>query len=488
MASMGGAVLGSLLLSAVRPGAEGLLRRALGWARDLGRLGVSVALPVVHDVGLLLSTSPSQYTLGPRRAAAAALAGHATATQTHARYAAAIAALAQEPTVEEVRRLQPSDDLVVVLLARLFGSGRDAEPRGDDAAHADLASIDLEGLDRRLPTLFAEAPRERELEGLERFTQDALRLRVVLDTLDLDTLQLLSTLSDHGAEAAASAFSGLQQVELLAALSSISANDVVNFSLELLPAVLETSRRTSAGTHAVSGYLGLTRRGSLDSLVLTELAWDDEELSRRLLDDEVLFYARERSEDAAARLHLILVDASASMRGDRTTFARGVAIALAKRLELEGEEARVRFFDARLYEAFGGARAGGRRAVLATALPNILAFQGERGRSPERVLRQLLAELEVLRTRDRRAPVVHLVTHAAFYAPRALMVEVRARASVFGVFITPRAEGDEPAQLELDWLDVLDGHFTVDHLTLADRAQRAQRGREIVRAIPRGTP
>ncbi|MGZ3456716.1 MAG: hypothetical protein ACXVEF_44330, partial [Polyangiales bacterium] len=286
----------------------------------------------------------------------------------------------------------------------------------------------------------------------------------------------------------AGALAGIAQVELLSALSSLQANDVVNFSLELLPAVLETTRGKGVGTFATGGYQGLARRGSLDSMVLTELAWDDDELSRRLLDDEVLFHARERSEEEAPRLHLVLVDASASMRGDRTTFARGVAIALAKRLELEGEEARVRFFDGRLYEPFGGVSSGprgARRGVLASALPHILAFRGERGRSPERVMRQLVHELEVLRVRDRRSPVVHLITHAAFYAPRALVQEVRARAALFAVFITPHKAEGEDAPIELDWLDVLDGYFAVDQATIGKKDDRAARGKEIVRGMPK---
>lgn len=498
MASARGAVLGSLLLSAVRPGADALARRALGWARDLDRVGIDVPLPVVHDLGILLSAPPSQYVLGQRRALTAALAGRASALSTHARYVQAIQALATEPTLEQIRALRPADDLVVVLLGRLLGGGRDGRATSRGALLEGMASSELVDLDRRLPALFSEAPRDADLAGLARFVDDSLRLRVVLDTIDLDTLELLSVFGHGAADAAApgaGALSGIAQVELFAALSSLQANDVVNFSLELLPSVLETTRRAAPGTYAVGGYQGLTRRGSLDSMVLTELAWDDDELSRRLLDDEVLFHARERSEDEAARVHLVLVDASASMRGDRTTFARGVAIALAKRLELEGEEARIRFFDARLYEPFGAmargpARATGKRGTLAASLPHILAFRGERGRSPERVLRQLVAELDVLRTRDHRSPVVHLITHAAFYAPRALVLEVRARAAMFGVFITPRVEVDQadaPARplLDLDWLDILDGHFTVDQGTLSRKDDRAARGREIVRGIPR---
>jgi len=487
------AALGSLLLSAVRPGSDGVLRRAIGWARDLDRLGVDVPLPIVHDLGLLLAVPLAQVTIGARRSAGPALAARASAVKTHGDYVNAIRTLAEDPTIENIRAMRPSDDLVVVLLTRLLGGGHDGRATTRGRVLENISAQELTELERRLPTMFAEVQRDPDVNALGRFVEGVLRLRVILDTIDLDTLKLLSVFGQGAIDSTASgasALSGIAQVELLAALGSLQANDVVNFSLELLPSVLETTRRAAPGTYAVGGYQGLTRRGSLDSMVLTELAWDDDELARRLLDDEVLFHARERSEDEAARIHLLLVDASASMRGDRTTFARGVAIALAKRLELEGEEARIRFFDARLYEPFGGIGGGqargGKRGTLAASLPHVLSFRGERGRSPERVLRQLVAELDVLRTRDRRSPVVHLITHAAFYAPRSLVLEVRARAALFGVFITPRAEADtEGRELDLDWLDVLDSHFTVDQATLSKKDDRAARAKEIVRAMPR---
>ncbi|GAC1368844.1 MAG: hypothetical protein NVSMB47_19200 [Polyangiales bacterium] len=488
------APLGALLLSVVRPAAEALLRRALGWAQDLERLGVDVPLPLAHDLGLLLAAPMNQLDLGARRGAAQALGNRPGAPKMHEAYAEAVASLSTDDTFERVRALRPSDDLVVVLLTRLLARPEAARRTEGGVEGVDLTN--LSDLDRRLGALFDEAPRDADVEGIARFLRELLRLRVVLDTIDLDTIRLLAVIG-HGSETTPmyGGMNGLAQVELLATLESVQANDVVNFSLELLPAVLETKRRTAPGTFATGGYQGLSRRGSLDSLVLTARAWDDAELTRRRIDDEVLVHARERGEDEAARMHLVLVDASASMRGDRTTFARGVAIALAKRLELEGEEARIRFFDRRLYEPFGGAmassdRPGARRGALAAALPHILAFRGEHGRSPERVLRQLVGELDVLRARDRRSPVVHLITHAAFYAPRALVAEVHGRAALFAVFIVPQrgepdGRGDE---LDVDFLDLLDGHWTVDQATLARADARARRGKEIVRSIPKSAP
>ena len=190
----------------------------------------------------------------------------------------------------------------------------------------------------------------------------------------------------------------MAQVDLLGVLGQPEANDVVNFSLEILPSVLEAKTRPGAGTHPAFGYAGLARKGSIDSLVLSELAWDADELMRRLADDEVLYYAREQAHDEARRVHHLLIDASASMRGDRATFARGMALASAKKLLLAGEDVVLRFFDSRLYEAAGGARRpasrglppfvqGGTRAQSrarvrrARALPRSHRRRAMRGRS-----------------------------------------------------------------------------------------------------------
>ena len=254
----------------------------------------------------------------------------------------------------------------------------------------------------------------------------------------------------------------------LAAISSPAANDVVNFSLELLPSVLETHRTKSTGTHAVHGYAGIGSKGSVDSLVLTELAWDEMEFARRLIENELLFYTREQAPDEARRLHYLLIDASASMRGDRQVFARGLAIALGKKLQLAGEEVWLRFFDSRLYDV-QRARPGQLPAAY------LLGFKGERGRNPARVFAQLATEIALLRARDQRDPVIHLITHAALHVPRPLVAEIRRQAHLFGVFILPSG-----GELDLEYLDLLEGHAVVDHDTLSQKNARAAAATKIV--------
>ena len=156
------------------------------------------------------------------------------------------------------------------------------------------------------------------------------------------------------------------------------------------------------------------------------------------------------------------------MRGEREVFARGLAIALAKKLQLAGEEVWMRFFDSRLYDV-QRARPG------QLPVSYILGFKGERGRNPARVFAQLATELELLRARDQRDPVVHLITHAALHVPRPLVQEVRRQAHLFGVFILPSG-----GALDLEWLDLLEGHAVVDHETLRQRDARAEAATRIV--------
>jgi hypothetical protein len=156
------------------------------------------------------------------------------------------------------------------------------------------------------------------------------------------------------------------------------------------------------------------------------------------------------------------------MRGDRQTFARGMAIATGKKLLLEGEDVAFRFFDSRLYELHRA-----RNGQLPTA--HLLAFRGERGRNPARVFAELSTDLEMARHRDPRSPVVHLFTHAALYIPREMVQAVRASAHIAAVFILPSG-----GKLDLDYLDLLNAHWVVDHATLAHGEARADAAKSIL--------
>ena len=428
--------VGGLALSAVRPRAPMLVVRAAKWHRDLDRLGLCLPLFVVHDLGLVYAAPADQVDIGPRPWVDALLAstyrdrpgkgaGSPPAT-LHAVYVGLLEEIARSDAGAKARGMRLGDDLVTVILARMLASlGNRGTVR---APYPPVPPLDPEltrDLDRQLPELFGAIPRPFELAALTAIAKTRLHLLTLADSLDLDTLRLLGMLGPAG-----SAASALAHVDLLAALSSPAANDIVSFSLELLPSVLETRRTDAVGTHAVDGYAGLGSRGSLDSMVLTELAWDDEEFARRFVEHEILYYTREQAPDEARRLHYLLIDASASMRGDRQIFARGLAIALGKKLQLAGEEVWMRFFDSRLYDV-QRARSGQLPAAY------ILGFKGERGRNPARVFAQLATEIELVRAREQKNPVIHLITHAALHVPRQLVLDVMKLSHLSGIFILP---------------------------------------------------
>lgn len=458
--------LGGLALSAVRPAAPMMIVRAVRWYRDLARLGLHLPFFIVHDFGLLYAAPKEQLELGARPGLDGASARLPRGQELLATYRSVLAEVAESEASARARSMRLGDDLVVVVLARVLGSlVQRANAKPPYAAALPLDPELVRDLDPQLEALFGAVPRTFEAAVLDALARSRLHLLTMADALDLDTLRLLGMLGPESSAAGA-----LAHVDLLAAISSPASNDIVNFSLELLPSVLETRRSQATGTHAVHGYAGIGNKGSLDSLVLTELAWDDFEFARRMIESELLYYTREQAHDEARRLHYVLIDASASMRGDRQVFARGLSIALGKKLQLAGEEVWMRFFDSRLYEV-QRARHGHLPAAY------LLGFKGERGRNPARVFAQLATELALLRARDQRDPVVHLITHAALHVPRQLVQEVRRQAHLFGVFILPSG-----GELDLEYLDLLEGHIVVDHATLTEKSARAAAASKIVDA------
>ncbi|MBS2019513.1 MAG: hypothetical protein JST00_42015 [Deltaproteobacteria bacterium] len=456
--------LGGLALSGVRAASPMMIVRAIRWYRDLARLGLHVPFFIVHDFGLLYAAPKEQLEIGPRPGVENVISRVPRAGDLLGTYRSILGEVSQSEASTKARSMRLGDDLVVVVLARVLGSlVQRSNVKAPYPASVPLDPEMVRDLDNQLPALFAAVPRNFELAALDALSRSRLHVLTLADALDLDTLRLLGMLGPESTAAGA-----LAHVDLLAAISSPAANDIVNFSLELLPSVLETHRAKATGTHAVHGYAGIGNKGSLDSLVLTELAWDENEFARRMIENEILFYTREQAPDEARRLHYMIIDASASMRGDRQVFARGLAIALGKKLQLAGEEVWMRFFDSRLYDVQRS-----RPGQLPAAY--LLGFKGERGRNPARVFAQLATELALLRMRDQRDPVVHLITHAALHVPRQLVQEVRRQAHLFGVFILPSG-----GELDLEYLDLLEGHAVVDHATLSEKTARAAAATKIV--------
>lgn len=457
--------IGGLALSCVRAENPMLILRAASWRNTLRRIGVHVPFFVVHDLGLLLCADETTAPIGPRGEAIGELGGGREPVVLANQYADLLREISTCEVVDKARAWRLGDELVAVLLAKLLGQLYDRWPDRRLAPVGDTLPMDPDlytGLGPQLPALFARFDRTAEASFLRFLVKERLHLLTGVEQVDLDTLKLLGL---FGGEAGAAGLVDL--MDLFQVFSNPEANDVVNFSLEILPSVLETKRSVGQQTFSVDGYSGLTRRGHLDNLLLSELAYEDDLFEARYMENELYYYAHEKQLEEERRLHYIVVDASASMRGVRQVFARGLALTLAKKLSLRGEEVYLRFFDSRLYDLV-------RVRNGAVNVPYLLCFRSERGRNYAKAFNQLYMDILKLTRRERRSAALYIITHAECHIPVDLVDKLRRVAFLYGVFILPSAE------IELDYLPLLHRHQVVDAQTLGNRKERAERALDIV--------
>lgn len=463
--------VGTLALSHVQVDQPMAPVRAAAWCNAMGRLGLHLPMFVVHDLGVLLSvpTGSSSLIIAPRPAALARVAPPPGVRKHLEEYRAMLATLVKSEVVEKISGLRLRDELIGVLMTRILA---DTYHRWRDRSK----SVGVEELPLDLSIYTDVEPSEhfRDFDPkpvwgfLEHLVAQSLHLFTNVELIDLDTVKLLGMFKEdtaHGSEALGGA---VDLVDLFAALGSVEANDIANFSLDLLPSVLETKRASGVQSFAVDGYASIERKGNVDSLVLSELAYDREVFEQKVVDHELLYYGHERERENEHRLQYILVDSSASMRGQRQVFGRGLALTLIKKLSLEGDEVWVRFFDSRLHETVKIARSG------QVPVPYLLSFRSDRGRNYTKVFRQLLLELTKLRREHRRRTVVYIITHGQCHIQTEIVRELAEQAQLYVVIILPSSE------IDLEFLPLVHRHQIVDSGALSSRAGRRDRALDIV--------
>jgi hypothetical protein len=460
--------VGGLLLSAVQVESPMQILRAAHWRNALAKVGLPVPFWAVHDLGMLLIAEPDAIGARPQLAS---MEIPQSVRRAHQAWSEVLKEISVSEAAERSRAWRLGDDLVTVILLRVLGPiyerhlGPGRRPLGvplplDPEVYTEIAG--------RLPGLFAQADRNPDALFLEHLARDRLRLVTSWEQIDLDTLRLLGMM---GAEASAASAFGM--LDLLNVLASPEANDVVNFSLDLLPSVLETRRASGIQTFSVDGYAGLERRGTIDSLMLSELAFDEDLFDQRFVENDVFYYAREKQREEERRLHYIVCDATASMRGQRSVFARGLALTLVKKLLLRGEDVYFRFFDARLYEP-QHARAR-RKGEAGIDVPYVLSFKGEHGRNYAKVFALLANDLARLAKREKRTPILYMLTHAECHVPLDTIERLREVAMLYGIFMLPST-----GKLDLEYLPRLHTVQIVDEAALEQREARADRALAII--------
>lgn len=451
--------LGGLCLSSVLVDNPMSMVRAAQWFNALGGLGVALPYFVVHDVGLLLTHAIGQsIELKPRERSVRIARSRGTIDNTEtvdklrSEYRALLADIARSELVQTAVQRQLSDDVVAAVIAKIIEPVQGALSRGGIVRMPLTVGTYTEFEPAHV---LDKAAGDAAISALDILTRARVRVRVSLEQVDLDSIKLLEMFRGDGDMGSAT-----DMLDIYHVLVTPAVHDIVNFSLDLLPSVLETKRSEGAQTFSVDGYASIETKGNLDGLLPSELAFDDDLFDRRWADNELFYYGREKTNEERERLHYILVDASASMRGLRTVFARGLALALAKKMSLRGEDVWLRFFDSRLHE---------RQELSASKLkiPYLLCFRSERGRNTTRVFSELERELGRLGRENPRDVVVTFITHGRCHIDPRLVENLRAQATLSGVFVMPSG-----GEIELEYLDRLHQHYTVDQAALSDKSAR----------------
>ncbi|HVV51863.1 MAG TPA: hypothetical protein VHO06_19500, partial [Polyangia bacterium] len=367
--------LATLAYAQVAPTTTGDAITAAGWWNLLARLGFRVPLVAVHDLGLILSGGRLGSARQIRHDGGAGREGPGAPQLV--RYQALLARVAATEVIAELAAAPLKDEMLAVVLARLLGDVYLRwVSRGLAACELPAASA-IYDIDRQV--LARAHDPSWALGFIQRLVENERGVLARLDQIEVGSLRLLGLFSPDG--------SGVELGDLYQLVGAAGATDVVDFSLQLLPSLLETKRRPAAQRFSIDGYVSVERRGHVDALLPGELAHDDDVFEQKALSDDLLYYGHERQSERTRRLHVLLVDASASMRGAREIFARGLALALGKKLSLQGGDVWLRFFDSRLSPKFDLTRAARRD------LPRLLTFRSERGRNTARVFADLAVEV-----------------------------------------------------------------------------------------------
>ena len=251
----------------------------------------------------------------------------------------------QSPQLREIRRWQPDDMLVGMLLGRFFhglsfpGSYRlpDGHALGSFFWQLDQA-LGRESMQEIWESIHPdERPEIRDwlTSGLLAGIETNIR------KLEISELRFLCQYGPGFIDAV----DPRRLIDLFSLLELPAAARLsLTAMLQLLPRIsMLSSRLGGEQTYSMGGYQGLNHKGNLDSLVPVELAYPTGVFFQRLLNNEALYYGREAQPDRRRQLIYIVTQAGLEMKGDHEQIARGLTLALGRAMRRKGYEVRHSF-------------------------------------------------------------------------------------------------------------------------------------------------
>ena len=330
------------------PGADAAPRRVARWLRCAAAAGRPVPLFLARDLGLLLggaAAGPEYRTINRP--------SHLPHDLDTTAYLAFLERLAASPLARELTAWDPplSDPVLAVILARLVDGADLPEDYRLPGGAAGVVFLRLLG-ERLAEADPAEIWRDTPLDerpAPQAFFQPAILAQIESNLRRLDPEEL-RFLSRYGPPLLGSP----DPRELLDLLHLTAlpraARLALSQTLKLLPRV--SAARTVGGvqTYPEGGYEGLARRGSLDSLLPSELAYTPPVLLHRVANREALYYGRERPRERRRELAYIVAQTGYGLGGDGQVLSKALVLALAQAMRRRGYEVRMSFAGRKLGE------------------------------------------------------------------------------------------------------------------------------------------
>jgi len=322
----------------------------------------------------------------PRSRLKTARPGHLPDDLDTSAYLKFLTRLAAHPLLREISRWDVSDSTAGVILAKLMSGAAFPQiyaiPAGTEAV--DFARRLGVALDRADPeSLWRNADPGDRPDLTKLFPRDAMaRIETNLRRLDPDELRFIHRYGPR--------FSGSPDPRELLDMFTLlelppSVRMTVSQVMRLLPRVSQTAGVGSAQAYPMGGFDGLSRKGSLDSILPTELAYPEEIFMHRVLNQEALYYGREGDSEYRRELAYIVTQAGTEMMGDGEILARGLTLALAQTMRHRGCD---------IQQSFAGSEWTPPAPVNRPAdVHRVLYYQDREWLRPKKMLKAALGEI-----------------------------------------------------------------------------------------------
>ena len=365
--------------------------RPAQWLQAAGPARVPLPLFLARDLGILLGGNPSEARF--RRPA------YLPADEMTGPYEEFFVRAEQLKVIRELRgsSIQLSDPVMALLLTRVVQGARlpaEYAPPGGRSCWPFIRALSTRLEEADMATVWRQTATAKRPSCSELMTPEVLvHLEQNLRDLHTDEIRFLA----HYGPPPPFQPDPRIFLDLLAmqALPPVARRAIL-CSVRMLPRVCAATRSSGGQqSYPEGGYQGISRDGSLDSLLAIEAAYPRSLFLHRVLNNEALYYGRESPPERRSELAYIVVQSGLGLGGDRAVLCRALLLALNREMATRGHEVLYSFAGERLTEP--------RPLDTPEEIWRMLYYQ-EKGRVDEpRVLRGVHASLkgwrEAYRTR-----------------------------------------------------------------------------------------